>query len=231
MRLVFDAGPLGYLGIAAHGHADALSVLLSVAGQPVLVDPGTYSYLANPVVARSISARRLRTTPSKSTVKANRHQAGPSCGHATPTRDGCRRAVLPGPQALSGEYCRIAKRGGRYVHRREVSFDPATGEVIVTDELEGAGVHDICLRWHLSDRVSLHLDGHRATVTIANARVDMALPGEGHVTVLRAGEDSPEAWVSHRFEQRAPSITIECRAAGIPFPLRWVTSMRCIITG
>jgi hypothetical protein len=42
--LVFDHGPLGYLSIAAHGHADALSVVLAVDGQPVLVDPGTYLY-------------------------------------------------------------------------------------------------------------------------------------------------------------------------------------------
>ncbi|MBN9308269.1 heparinase II/III-family protein [Devosia sp.] len=42
--LVFDHAPLGYLSIAAHGHADALSITLAVDGQPVLVDPGTYLY-------------------------------------------------------------------------------------------------------------------------------------------------------------------------------------------
>jgi hypothetical protein len=40
----FDHGPLGYLKIAAHGHADALSVTLSVNGEKILVDPGTYIY-------------------------------------------------------------------------------------------------------------------------------------------------------------------------------------------
>jgi len=43
---VFDRGPLGYLAIAAHGHADALSVWLHLAGRPVLVDAGTYLYHA-----------------------------------------------------------------------------------------------------------------------------------------------------------------------------------------
>lgn len=41
---VFDHGPLGYLSIAAHGHADALSLTLHLDGRPVLVDPGTYLY-------------------------------------------------------------------------------------------------------------------------------------------------------------------------------------------
>ena len=39
-----DHGPLGYLSIAAHGHADALSIWLHINGIPVLVDAGTYLY-------------------------------------------------------------------------------------------------------------------------------------------------------------------------------------------
>ena len=41
---VMDHGPLGYLSIAAHGHADALSLWLHINGRPVLVDAGTYLY-------------------------------------------------------------------------------------------------------------------------------------------------------------------------------------------
>ena len=36
-----DAGPLGFLSIAAHGHADALSFTMSISGNPIIVDPGT----------------------------------------------------------------------------------------------------------------------------------------------------------------------------------------------
>jgi hypothetical protein len=46
--LHFDAAPLGFLSIAAHGHADALSFTLNVDGQPVFVDPGTYTYHTAP---------------------------------------------------------------------------------------------------------------------------------------------------------------------------------------
>jgi len=42
--LAMDHGPLGYLSIAAHGHADALAVWWHLDGQPVLVDAGTYLY-------------------------------------------------------------------------------------------------------------------------------------------------------------------------------------------
>ncbi len=42
--LVFDHGPLGHLAIAAHGHADTLSIWLHLKGRPVLVDAGTFLY-------------------------------------------------------------------------------------------------------------------------------------------------------------------------------------------
>ena len=44
MLLAFDHAPLGFLSIAAHGHADALSVWLHLGDRPVLVDAGTYLY-------------------------------------------------------------------------------------------------------------------------------------------------------------------------------------------
>ena len=42
--LVFDHGPLGYLSIAAHGHADALAFTLTLDDRPILIDGGTYLY-------------------------------------------------------------------------------------------------------------------------------------------------------------------------------------------
>ncbi|HEY4202421.1 MAG TPA: heparinase II/III-family protein [Devosiaceae bacterium] len=44
LDLTLDHGPLGYLSIAAHGHADALSLTLGIDGIPILVDPGTFLY-------------------------------------------------------------------------------------------------------------------------------------------------------------------------------------------
>jgi uncharacterized heparinase superfamily protein len=52
-HLVFDHGPLGLAPLAAHGHADALAVWLTIGNQPVFVDAGTYLYF---------SGRDTRTT-------------------------------------------------------------------------------------------------------------------------------------------------------------------------
>jgi len=39
-----NSGPLGLKSLGAHGHADALSFWLSIDGNPIFIDPGTYLY-------------------------------------------------------------------------------------------------------------------------------------------------------------------------------------------
>jgi hypothetical protein len=41
VHLVFDHGPLGLMPLAAHGHADALAIWLTIDGEPVFIDAGT----------------------------------------------------------------------------------------------------------------------------------------------------------------------------------------------
>jgi hypothetical protein len=43
---VFDHGSLGLMPLAAHGHADALAVWLTIDGEPVFIDAGTYRYFS-----------------------------------------------------------------------------------------------------------------------------------------------------------------------------------------
>lgn len=47
--LLFDVAPIGDSVTGVHGHADALSIILHLDGQPFLSDPGTYSYQNTPL--------------------------------------------------------------------------------------------------------------------------------------------------------------------------------------
>jgi hypothetical protein len=60
-HLVFDGGPHGFLN-GGHAHADALSVVLSVGGEPLLVDPGTATYTMDPVVRDQFRSSRMHNT-------------------------------------------------------------------------------------------------------------------------------------------------------------------------
>ena len=61
-HLIFDCGPHGFLN-GGHAHADALSIVLTVGGRPLLVDPGTATYTMDHDVRD-----RFRSTAMHNTV-------------------------------------------------------------------------------------------------------------------------------------------------------------------
>jgi hypothetical protein len=64
-HLVFDTGAHGFLN-GGHAHADALSLVVSVGGRPLIVDPGTATYTMDPAVRD-----RFRSTAMHNTVLVN----------------------------------------------------------------------------------------------------------------------------------------------------------------
>ena len=74
-----DGGPHGFLSIAAHAHADALSVEVRHAGVEILVDPGTYCYGSEPDW-RSYFKSTLATTPSRLRTGTSRGPVDPPSG-------------------------------------------------------------------------------------------------------------------------------------------------------
>jgi hypothetical protein len=72
----FDASPLGYLSMAAHGHLDALHVSVSFRGQPIIIDPGTGAYYADKTVRDYLAGWSAHNSPQ------------PKLGHIFPRRFG-----------------------------------------------------------------------------------------------------------------------------------------------
>jgi hypothetical protein len=60
-HLVFDAGRHGFLN-GGHAHADALSVVLTVGREPLLVDPGTATYTMDREVRDRFRSSRMHNT-------------------------------------------------------------------------------------------------------------------------------------------------------------------------
>lgn len=226
IRVVFDVGPLGYLSIAAHGHADALSILLSVAGEPVLVDPGTYSY-HGPESWRM----HFRSTAAHNTLEIGGRSQSESGGRFMWTRHAdarCLRYEIEGTRQIAvGEHSGYAVRGQQIVHRRELEFDATSGELVVTDRLEGTGKHDICLRWQLAD--GIHVDWRAPHVGLLGrqARVDVELPVRLDHALVHAREGAPTGWVSPQYERLVCASVIESRARAVVLPAHWVTRLRC----
>ncbi|WP_414474558.1 alginate lyase family protein [Microvirga sp. M2] len=161
IHLVFDHGPLGFGTIAAHGHADALALWLSVDGDPVLADCGTYLYY-------SIGPFRdvFRATGSHSTLQVGQDSQSETAGAFNWKRKAMGRISSSAHSGtaweVEGEHDGYARRYGA-VHRRRVSYDGDAIEIV--DRLTGSFRDvDTCISYLLDSSVVPELRSDRTVV-------------------------------------------------------------------
>ena len=132
--LVLDHGPLGYLSIAAHGHADALSLLLHVDDQPVFIDAGTYRYHSGGVWRDYFRGTRAHNTLNVESADQS-GMVGPfNWAHKADARL-LHVHKAPGAWSIEAEHDGYYARFG-IIHRRSVTRESG-GRIICTDRLLG----------------------------------------------------------------------------------------------
>jgi hypothetical protein len=213
IRIVADAGPLGYGGIAAHGHADALSFTLSVGGREVFVDPGTYTY-------RTDSPWRdyFRGTSAHNTIRIDGQDQSESGGtfmwlrkartRVTDWRSTSEEDVL---DAMHDGYRRLADP---VTHRRRIILYKHLRRIVLEDQLEMAAAHNVELHFHCNEDCVLqpHSDSH--LLKLQDVAVTIQLPEAvgARAEVCRGRVNPPLGWISRRFDVRVPAPTLVWRA-------------------
>jgi hypothetical protein len=208
VRLIVDAGPLGYLSLAAHGHADALSVHLSVSGEEFLIDPGTYAYHTNERWRNS-----FRGTAAHNTVRIDGrdqsiaggkfmwiHKANAECESFS---------TGPDEDRFVGVHDGYLNLPDPVLHRREIHFLKAHGEIEFIDSFECRGRHLVELFWHFHEACEVRLN--EGTVRAERTRSVLTLRGEGQeveFALHRGDETFPCGWVSRRFDHKEPTGTV-----------------------
>lgn len=206
--LTFDHGPVGYLSIAAHGHADALAIWLSAGKQPVIVDAGTYLYH---------SSRDQRDLFRHTSV------------HNTLTLDGIGSSRPSGPfnwatkanaRLVSSESAPISRLVAEHdgylaqhglAHRRTVQFDGASCFTII-DELVGAAAgKGVAISFLLDPSCRSTVDADRSEVVVTNNQghvARIASIGPLRARVVRGDETTGAGWISPSFGVRLPTDQI-----------------------
>ena len=207
-----DGGPHGFLSIAAHAHADALSIEVRHDGIEILADPGTYAYHGEPAW-RSL----FRSTRGHNTLEVGGVDQSESGGpflwvsQARTSTTECRlgKASDLGWTARHDGYRRLEVP---VEHVRQVALDSRRRRLTVVDSLETAGEVAVRLSWHLGPDVSVELDGARARLSWPVAgeprTAVMTLPAELDWTVHRGELDPPLGWYSPGFGRRVPSSSL-----------------------
>lgn len=205
VRVVADAGALGYLGIAAHGHADALSLVLSVAGREILVDPGTYAYGAEPRWREY-----FRGTAAHNTVRIDGLDQSVSGGAFLWIRHAEARCELfreePALDTWVGSHDGYWRLSDPLRHRRRIELDKAARQVRVTDSFQCRRDHRAELYWHFSEHCDVRAEG--GFLRVANGPVVAWFSMEGAEEgplLVRGDEATPQGWVSRSYGTRVPA--------------------------
>ena len=213
IRLVADAGPLGYREIAAHGHADALSFTLSVGGLEMLVDPGTYAYHTEGewrAYFRGTSAHNTirvdgmdQSRPGGSFMWLRKARAACSLWRSDPRED-VLEAAHEGYRALRDPL----------VHRRRIALDKRARRVVIEDRLDMAAEHEVEIFFHAHEDCAVREIWGGVALERGGVCVRVAFPPgiPAHPQVLRGSASPIAGWVSRRFDRKVPSATIAWQA-------------------
>jgi hypothetical protein len=217
VRMLVDAGPLGYLSIAAHGHADALAFTLNVGDREILVDPGTYAYHTEPEWRRY-----FRSTPAHNTVAIDGQDQSVQAGNFMWTDHAKARCIEfeagPWRQRFVGEHYGYDRLPDPVVHRREINFDPERRTIEVDDMLRCDGEHTARRCWHFAEDCQVERTDSGLRITSGRTIVTMEpLEELERVDIHRAGSAEQGGWVSRRFGRKVPSTTVvwQSRVKGV----------------
>ncbi|MFD9692561.1 alginate lyase family protein [Kitasatospora sp. NPDC059088] len=202
-----DGGPHGFLSIAAHGHADALSVEVRYEGVDVLADPGTYCYHGQPEWRRY-----FRSTLGHNTLElAGTDQSVPGGPFLWTRHARTRVLVADTSDPAVARWCAEHDGYQETVHRRRVELTAATRELRVVDQVRGPA-RVVRLAFHLGPAVSAELSGHRAVLTWTRDGQDRSavldLPGQLAWRAHRGESTPPLGWYSAGFGRKEPATTL-----------------------
>ena len=213
IRLVVDAGPLGYRAIAAHGHADALSFTLSVGGREFLIDPGTYAYHT-----QERWRQYFRGTAAHNTLRVDGLDQSVPGGNfmwLRKARSGCSLWLSSTDQdSFEGWHDGYMRLDDPVKHRRLIQLNKKAKQMLIEDTLEMGDEHDVELFFHAAEgcRVDAVPGGYLLARDGLATRIVLP-PIENAVTVLHLGSLAPiSGWVSRGFDRREPTTTIVWRA-------------------
>ncbi|MEY9988428.1 hypothetical protein ABIE67_000460 [Streptomyces sp. V4I8] len=202
-----DGGPHGFLSIAAHAHADALSVEVRHDGVDVLADPGTYCYHGQPEWRQY-----FRSTLGHNTLQLDGGDQSVSGGPFLWTRHAHSR-VLAVDTSDEGVVRWCAEHDGyqRSVHRRRVELTATSRELRIVDEVRGPR-RALRLAFHLGPAITADLVGNRAVLTWTRGgegrSAVLDLPGQLSWRAHRGESDPPLGWYSAGFGRKEPTTAV-----------------------
>jgi hypothetical protein len=233
-----DCGPQAaglrrdHIASAAHGHADALSVVAWLGGRPVLVDSGFFCYNGDPEWEV-----HFRRTAAHNTARVDgRDQAQHVCKMSWCSTYHARFLGTGGAAGhlwVCGSHDGYARGPHPVTHRRTVWL--RDGYLLLLDEFEGEGRHDLDLHFHFPPGRAQLVDG-RLTHDGHDAALVWVSASEWQPALTCGGPSPADGWMAPGLGVKtpAPHLRLHRSAADLPISVlslavdrRRVTLVEC----
>ncbi|MBI2221880.1 MAG: alginate lyase family protein [Acidobacteria bacterium] len=211
-HVVFDVGRHGFLN-GGHAHADALSLVVSVGGRAVLIDPGTSTYTMDAALRD-----RMRGSGSHNTLLVDGRQqsepSGPFHWRRTAGAQLARADTHP-----HGTWMSAAHDGySPLVHRRGV-FLSDDGLLLIVDAVDGDGdvLHTAEVRWHLEPSWE-YQRAMRGARLIHSSHAELRVSSTATLHAVKGGEGG--GWCAPVYGQLRPTwMLLGTHRAPAPFEI------------
>lgn len=223
LRILFDHGPLGMEPLNNHGHADALSVFLSVRDKDFLVDPGTFQYNGDPDLRRYFKSTRAHNTVCIDALDQAKQLTGfiwekpfACSGIYEKTEDGSHKS--------SGWHNGYRQQNIPVTHYRTLLCTPGA-DVVIVDRFEGDGDHEFALHFHCHPDVIIERRDARLYLKRENVCISMDFDSS-EMNVLQGQKNPLAGWYSPAYGILIPAATIRIVKKGLPGDVSFTTRLK-----
>lgn len=209
-KVVFDVGFLGMGKMAAHGHADALHVSLSMNNQPILVDPGTYQYHRKYEKWRNY----FRSTAAHNTITINGMSQAELLGRMN---WGKRYNVnIEEVYDSNDKFIAVASHDGYksqktdVFHRRRVIVNKESDVINIDDDLKGKEEFQYDFHLHFHPSVT-DIELLSNMVVIKTGKQKLVIENERfkNAKLFYADKSIPLGWYSPNYDELIPTNTLK----------------------
>lgn len=208
IKSVFDCGPLGYLNIAAHGHADALSFTLSVGGKKFLIDPGTYVY-QYPIEWRDY----FKGTIAHNTIRIDGKDQSVIGGYYMWLIKARIKLLIwesnDEYDIVEGEHNGYMRLKDPVIHRREIFFDKKKDIFKIIDRIQAEKMHLIEQFFHFSEECTItQINPIKCQVTNMDRAIIIKVDKKLKTKIAKGSKEPILGWKSEQFDVKEKAFTM-----------------------
>ncbi|OYU92903.1 MAG: hypothetical protein CFE21_22480 [Bacteroidetes bacterium B1(2017)] len=212
--LHFNAAPLGYLSIAAHGHSDALSLICHLDGYPFLIDSGTYKYHTE-----KNWRSYFISTSAHNTITINKENQAINGGPLLWTKHYALKILK---SEISDNFEEVEASHNGYIdkfqleHIRNVKFDKLKNIFEIKDTLTNTYTKsknvEVLMPWHFHPACSIEKSNEGSWIISrpeTNRKIILTLDSSLNVKKLYGDTNPIFGWYSKAFYKKEPCTTIK----------------------